>query len=207
MVEQSGRSTSRRDFLVKAGMGGVALGLLNAGKALAFMAPTVPNLEGPFHRKNAPFRKVLAGPGEPGDRLVIRGRVLDTDGKPLKGAVVDVWQANQAGHYDNDGSSPDPAPDEFHLRGQMKTDAAGNYEFESIVPGRYDMGPGQKRPSHIHYIVTCPGFVPLTTQLYFKGDPYIANDPFVRPELIIDLAKRGTVHHGTFDVVLARPVN
>ena len=206
-------SFSRRRFLLTGG-GTALMWLLGSSAAMAFVRPTVPNLLGPFHRKGAPYRTKLNTANEPGTPLVIQGKVTDQNGKPLAGAIVDVWQADDDGHYDNDDEAHPPSPNTFKLRGQMKTDANGGYAFESIVPGRYDMEPGKKRPSHIHYIVSQPGFVPLTTQLYFKGDPYLSADPFVKPSLIIDLAKTAPNaqfpkghQSGTFNIVLVRPAN
>ncbi|MBC7541323.1 MAG: carboxypeptidase regulatory-like domain-containing protein [Candidatus Sericytochromatia bacterium] len=204
---------SRRRFLVTGG-GTALLWLLGTSAAMAWVRPTVPNILGPYHRKGAPYRTKLNTANEPGKPLIIKGLVTDTNGKPVAGAVVDVWQADDGGHYDNDDAAHPPSANTFKLRGQMKTDASGRYEFETIVPGQYDMEPGVKRPSHIHYIVTQPGFVPLTTQLYFKADPHLAADPFVRPSLIIDLAKRPANaqfpkghQSGTFNIVLQRPAN
>ncbi len=203
---------TRRRFVL-AGLGSIALGLMAAMPALAWIKPTEPNVLGPYHRKGAPFRTQLAAANEPGERLIIRGRVLDTDGRPLKGAVVDVWQADAKGRYDNDDAAHPPDPSTYKLRGQMKTDAQGRYEYETIVPGNYG-DPGEVRPKHIHYIVSQPGYVPLTTQLYFKGDRYLANDPFVRKSLIIALQRQAPTARqakgtavGTFDIVLARPAN
>ncbi|MDB5096748.1 MAG: hypothetical protein JWM80_1169 [Cyanobacteria bacterium RYN_339] len=199
-------TNSRRQFITT-GLGTAALWALGATQALAWTKPTVPQVLGPYHRKGAPWKTRLVEAGEPGQALQIRGRVLDTNGKPLKGAVVDVWQADDHGHYDNDDDNHPPDPDHFHLRGQMRTDANGNYAFDSILPGLYEMSPGVMRPRHIHYIVSCPGFVPVTTQLYFEGDPWIAQDPFARPSLVIKLQKAGAGLAGVFDIVLAKPAN
>lgn len=152
-------------------------------------APTEANIEGPYYRAGAPFRTKLAD-GLRGDPLKIAGRVLSPDGTPLAGAIVDVWQADRDGDYDLKS-------DAFVLRGRIRADAEGRYAYETIMPGQYDLGEA-KRPAHIHYKVSAEGHAKLTTQLYFKGDPWLARDPFARDSLIIDKTT------GTFDIVLAK---
>jgi protocatechuate 3,4-dioxygenase beta subunit len=183
---------TRRAFLGAAGTVAAAalLGarLQDARKPLA---PTEDNIEGPFYRKNAPFRSKLAD-GIKGAPLVISGRVLTPGGNPLRDAVVDVWHADGAGDYDNNS-------DNFFLRGRIRTDKEGLYRIETVMPGQYDLGEA-KRPAHIHYKVTADAHRTLTTQLYFKDDPWIPRDPFVRKSLIIELKKDS----GTFDIVLSK---
>jgi protocatechuate 3,4-dioxygenase beta subunit len=131
-----------------------ALPLLKADARADECRPTERNAEGPFHRKGAPWRTRLCGQDEPGEPLVISGRVIDAQTcQPLKGVTVDVWQANAAGRYDNDDPSNQPDPDKFFLRGQMKTDKDGRYSFETVVPGNYAAGRAM-RARHIHYIIT-----------------------------------------------------
>jgi protocatechuate 3,4-dioxygenase beta subunit len=132
--------------------------------------PTTSDILGPYYRANAPFRSDLTVPGDPGTILNYKGVVQDDDCKPLANAVVDVWQANAGAVYD--GSSAD-----FRYRGRFETGAGGAYAFRSIKPGWYLNG-AQYRPAHIHFRVTKPGYTELITQLYFQGDPYIANDPW-----------------------------
>ncbi len=157
---------------------------------------------GPFHIKNAPSRNVLADPLEPGKRLKIKGRVLDVDCKPLAGAMLDVWHADDRGEYGTDTTT-------YKLRGQMVTAADGSYELETILPGAYRLG-SSFRPRHVHFIASQPGFVPLTTQLYFAGDPQLPpNDPCSDcasddASLVIALTEDSGIMHGTFDIVLAR---
>jgi protocatechuate 3,4-dioxygenase beta subunit len=162
------------------------------------------DVEGPFHVEGAPERTVLAGPEEPGNRLLIEGTVYGPDcGDGLAGVLLDVWHADADGNYHD-------AADDYRLRGQMMTDADGRYSFETIIPGRYPLG-GSTRPAHIHFMVSKPGFAPLTTQLYFAGDPFLKpNDPCGSgcnsgdPTLIIDLADRtdGEGAQGVFDIIL-----
>lgn len=162
------------------------------------------DVEGPFHVEDAPERTVLAGPNEPGERLMIEGTVYGPDcSDGLAGVLLDVWHADADGNYHD-------AADDYRLRGQMMTDADGRYSFETIIPGRYPLG-GSTRPAHIHFMVSKPGFTPLTTQLYFAGDPFLKpNDPCGNgcnsgdPTLIIDLAERANDAgmQGVFDVVM-----
>lgn len=159
--------------------------------------------EGPYYIPGAPLRRTLAGPKEPGDRIVIRGTVLGPDCRiPLAGALLDVWQADAAGRYHGEN-------EEYRLRGQVRTDRQGRYEFETVRPGNYDLGDGL-RPAHIHFTVTHPAHRPVTTQLYFRGDPHLApNDPCGRgcnsddPDRIVDLAPEKGVLAARFDVKLA----
>lgn len=168
--------------------------------------PTGSDVEGPFHLDGAPQRAVLADADEPGERIMIEGTILGPDCRtPVAGANLDVWHADADGNYHDDRT-------EYRLRGQTQTDAGGRYRFETIMPGRYPLG-GSTRPAHIHFIVTKPGFTPLTTQLYFAGDPFLSpNDPCGDgcnsgdSTLIIDMASgEGEIsRQGVFDIVLRR---
>jgi len=208
---------SRRTFLHR---GAVMLGgALLAGPAFAAKRdcrPTESDILGPFYRFGAPFRTRLAGPDEPGNRLILTGTVFGSDCRtPLPGALVEVWQANNAGQYDTNKPGNFTEASTFHLRGMLYTNAQGRYEIETIVPGRYPIPPnlpglekyaGLARPAHIHFRVMESLHVPVTTQLYFKGDPFIANDPWAghKPPLAIELEQEGNLRRGVFDIVLAR---
>ena len=171
---------------------------------------------GPFYRFSAPFRSRLAGPDEPGDRLVLTGTVFSSDCRtPLRGALIEVWQANHAGLYDTNKPGNFTEATTFHLRGMLYTNEKGQYEIETIVPGRYPVPPnlpglekyaGLTRPAHIHFRVMESLHVPVTTQLYFKGDPFLANDPWAghKQTLAIELKRDGNILRGVFDIVLAR---
>jgi protocatechuate 3,4-dioxygenase beta subunit len=168
---------------------------------------TEDNIQGPFYRKLAPFRAKVTPPLEAGTVLLITGRVwaLDTR-KPLE-AVIDIWQANAAGRYDNDDRKNPPDPEVFVNRARLRTDEQGRYEFESIHPGAYKDG-SMWRPPHIHYRVQAAGYRTLITQLYFEGDPHQAGDAFIKKELIIKLEKQkkgeAEYERGVFDIVLAK---
>ncbi len=140
--------------------------------------------------------------------MLITGRVWGVDTrKPLANARLDIWQANAKGRYDNDDPRNPPKKDVFLNRARVVTDETGAYEFETVHPGPYQIGPKEWRPSHIHYLIAAPGYKPLVTQLFFKGDPHNKTDAFIKDSLIIDLATRkigdAAIEVGTFDVVLA----
>ena len=151
---------------------------------------TVGNAEGPYYKSGAPERTVLVEPGMTGTRLVLTGQVLRTDCQPVAGALLDFWQANDKGEYDNSG---------YTLRGRQFADAMGRYRLETVVPGRY---PG--RAVHIHVKVSAPGGPVLTTQIYFQGEPGNENDALIQPSLIVPLTDAaGGGKAATFDVVLS----
>jgi len=158
----------------------------------------VTNIIGPAYRKGAPFRTRLCAPDEPGRPLTMQGRIVDAATcKPLAAAVLDVWQVNEAGDYDMDS-------DAFRLRGKIKADALGRYAFDTIVPVPYG-----RRPKHIHYLVTQPGYESRITQVYFEGDDRNATDRYVKKELIIATTEhagdpRTGARLGTLDVALER---
>jgi protocatechuate 3,4-dioxygenase beta subunit len=152
------------------------------------------NIEGPFYKEGAPPKSDLTENGMPGVRLTISGSVLGLTCEPLAGALIDVWQADDAGAYDAVG---------FILRGTLNADAEGHYSVKTIIPGHYLNG-NQFRPAHIHVKVSAPGFVLLTTQLYIEGDPYNDIDPFIKDSLIMTLTDLpGGEKAATFNFVLA----
>jgi catechol 1,2-dioxygenase len=177
---------------------------------------TEADIIGPFYRFGAPFRSRLVDASEPGERLVVTGTVLSSDCRtPVPGALIEVWQANHAGVYDTGKPGNFTEVTSFHLRGMMYTNERAQYEIETVMPGRYPVPPnlpglekyaGLTRPAHIHFRVIDSLHVPVTTQLYFKGDPYIAGDPFAsqKSTLAIDLRQDGTRRRGVFDIVLGR---
>ena len=219
-ILNSNRSISRRKLLLRTATA-TAGGLLAVpATALAQQClPTAANVLGPFYRAAAPARAKLADPGETGEVLVVSGTVYGPDCRtPLPGALLDVWQANSAGLYDIDKPANLTDRTQFRLRGRLLTDAQGRYEIETIVPGRYPIPPGlpgleqyagRMRPAHIHFIVMHPLYGPLTTQLYFKGDPYLSQDPWAKPSLAIELRSKALDKtkrlEGTFNIVLAAP--
>jgi catechol 1,2-dioxygenase len=208
---------TRRNFLnASAALAGGAIITGPVSIARAACMPTENDILGPFYRFGAPFQTRLAGPDEPGDRLTVTGTVFSADCQtPLPGALIEVWQANKAGLYDTGKPGNFTEITAFHLRGMMYTNEKGQYAIETIMPGRYPIPPnlhglekyaGLTRPAHIHFRVMESLHVPLTTQLYFKGDPFLANDPWAghKQTLAIDLKSDGQIKRGVFDIVLAR---
>ena len=207
---------SRRCFLHGgAVMLGGALLAVPAFGATGECRVTEAEILGPYYRFGTPFQTRLAGPDEPGDRLILTGTVFSSDCRtPVPGALIEVWQANSAGLYDTSKPGNFTEVSSFRLRGMMYTNEKGGYEIETIVPGRYPVPPnlpglekygGITRPAHIHFRVMDSLHVPLTTQLYFKGDPFLANDPWAgrKNTLAIDLEQDGQRRRGVFDIVLA----
>jgi protocatechuate 3,4-dioxygenase beta subunit len=120
--------------------------------------------------------------GEPlGERITVTGRVLDTDGRPIRGALVEVWQANAAGRYKHDvDQHPAPLDPNFSGAGRCLTDDDGRYRFVTIKPGAYPWGNHENawRPAHIHFSLFGRQFTErLVTQMYFPGDPLFPFDP------------------------------
>jgi protocatechuate 3,4-dioxygenase, beta subunit len=120
--------------------------------------------------------------GEPlGERIVVSGRVLDCDGRPISNTLVEVWQANAAGRYAHAvDRHPAPLDPNFTGAGRCLTDADGNYRFVTVKPGAYPWGnhPNAWRPAHIHFSLFGRAFEDrLVTQMYFPGDPLFAYDP------------------------------
>ena len=143
---------------------------------------------GPFHVDGAPEMANGSsisrdGKGQP---CVVRGRVLDLEGKPIGGARLDIWQTSDDGFYDVQQPDLQPA---MNLRGVFRTDADGGYTLRTVTPCAYPIptdGPvGQLleglgrhpyRPAHIHFIVAADGFDPVTTHIFVAADPYLGSD-------------------------------
>lgn len=151
-------------------------------------APTLRQTEGPFFTPNSPERLSLVEQGMKGQALELSGLVLTRACKPVAGALLDFWQADADGAYDNTG---------FRLRGHQFADDAGRYRLRTIVPARYGF-----RTPHIHVKVQAANRPVLTTQLYFPDQPGNRRDPIFRPELVMRTAKAGAGTQGRFDFVL-----
>jgi protocatechuate 3,4-dioxygenase beta subunit len=146
---------------------------LMASPAFAQQAPTNSQTEGPYFKPNSPETTSLVQDGMPGTLLTITGQVLSPDGQPVANALLDFWQADASGNYDNAG---------YTLRGHQFTDENGNYTLTTIVPGLY---PGRTR--HIHVKVQAPGSSVLTTQLYFPDEPGNSRDGIFDPSLVLNI--------------------
>jgi protocatechuate 3,4-dioxygenase beta subunit len=150
--------------------------------------PTPSQTEGPFFTPRSPKRTSLLESGIEGTRLVVTGMVLTRGCQPVPNALVDFWQCDHAGDYDNSG---------YRLRGHQFTDAKGVYRLETIVPGLY---PGRTR--HIHVKVQAPRQPILTTQLYFPDERRNDRDRIFDPELLMKVTRSGAGRQGRFDFVL-----
>lgn len=191
-------NVSRRSILTRMIALPAALALAaRPSRAEEACAATEADFRGPMYLAGAPRRSVLAGPKEPGERLLIRGTIFGSDCRtPLPRTLLDVWQADARGEYHW-------KDEDYRLRGQLLTNERGGYEIATIKPAGYS-----GRPAHIHFTIAAPGHVPLTTQLYFKGDPRLDHDVCGSacksddPHRIVELAKEANGLSGTFDVVL-----
>lgn len=128
-------------------------------------------------------RRDPAGPAPQGEPIVIAGRVTDEAGRPVRKALLEVWQANHWGKYEHpDDITQAPLDPNFKGWGRMLTDADGRYRFRTIKPGAYP-NPGYDnwmRPPHIHYSILAAGLMQrLITQLYFPGEPLNDIDPIL----------------------------
>jgi protocatechuate 3,4-dioxygenase, beta subunit len=157
--------------------------------------------------------------GEPaGQRILLTGRVMDEDGKPVVNTLIEIWQANAAGRYhhavDQHNTPLDP---NFFGKGQLLTDDEGRYQFKTIKPGAYPWRnhPNAWRPAHVHFSLFGPAIsTRLVTQMYFPGDPLLPYDPIfngirdeaARQRLIARFDWNTTVPEQalgfTFDIVL-----
>jgi protocatechuate 3,4-dioxygenase beta subunit len=150
--------------------------------------PTLAQTEGPYFKPNTPERVSLIEEDVDGTKLVIAGQVMFTDCRPVNRALLDFWQADSGGEYDNRG---------YQLRGHQFTDASGKYRLETVVPGRY---PGRTR--HIHVKVQAPGDPVLTTQLYFPAEAQNRRDGIFDERLVMDVRDVGGGKEASFDFVL-----
>ena len=145
--------------------------------------------EGPFYKPNSPERTSLREPGISGTLLTVTGYVLSTRCQPIAHALLDFWQADGSGNYDNTG---------FRLRGHQYTDNQGRYALDTIVPGEY---PGRTR--HIHVKVQVPGKAELTTQLYFPGEARNDSDGIFSPALLMQVQQTNNGQLAMFNFVIA----
>lgn len=145
--------------------------------------PTGADIEGPYYLAGALETGTL-GPG----MLTLHGAVMDARCQPLPGALVDVWQADEAGAYADD-----------RYRAKQRAGADGGYEFQTTKPGNYLNG-SQYRPAHIHLKASAPGHRSLTTQLYFPDDPYNDIDPWFDAARLVSMESPSAAR---FDVILA----
>lgn len=192
----------RQEFILMSDTWGVSM-LVDAINSRRASGASENTVLGPFHVEGAPEYEMgtnicLDGKGEP---MVVRGRILDTEGRPVADAKIDVWQANDEGFYDvqQKGFQPD-----FNLRGVFRTGADGRYWFKGVKPKFYpvphdgpvgallvELGRHPFRPAHLHYIVSADGYDILTTHIFDPDDPYIESDAVfgVKESLLAEFVK------------------
>jgi protocatechuate 3,4-dioxygenase beta subunit len=188
---------TRRRFLLAAGSLTAAFGFARSGEAQD-LAPTpacdshgettLKQGEGPFFKPRSPERADLREQGQSGRPVDLSGLVLTRRCRPLAGAIVDLWHADDKGFYDNSG---------FRYRGHVLTGSDGAFRFRTIQPAVYT-----GRTRHYHFKVQAPGSRLLTTQLYFPNEPENRRDPVFRRELLMRVADAGDGVTARFDFVL-----
>lgn len=152
--------------------------------------PTPAQTEGPYFTPDSPLRAGLYEPGMAGTRLRVGGLALDTSCRPLANVLVDLWQCDAQGRYDNAG---------YRLRGHQFTDAQGRWQFETLLPGLY---PGRTR--HLHVKLQPRGGKILTTQLYFPNDAASnGRDRIFDKRLLMNTAGDAEQMIARYDFVLA----
>ena len=203
ILTEAGRmcSDKRQEFILFSDTLGVSMvvDLLSHRKPDGATESTV---FGPFHRLGAPELPAggnIAHLDKKGTPTLVSGRVLDLDGKPIAGALLDVWQAQSSGLYD----SQDESLSELHMRGKFRTDAEGRYLVRTVRPVHYPIpsdGPVGRmlratgrhpwRPAHIHFVVSAEGYEPVTTHIFDRTDEYLESDAVfaVKDSRICDFA-------------------
>ena len=150
--------------------------------------PTPEQIEGPYFKPNSPEQDDIVPPGAPGTPLTVSGYVFSVGCKPLANVLLDWWQADDAGAYDNVG---------YRFRGHQFTKEDGGFQLTTLHPGLY---PGRTR--HLHVKVQAPNQPILTTQLYFPGEPRNETDPIFDARLLMTVRQQGPGLEASFDFVL-----
>ncbi|MFE4858491.1 carbohydrate-binding protein [Streptomyces sp. NPDC056670] len=153
--------------------------------------PTIEQIEGPYFKPNSPLRTSLITDSTRGTRLTVTGYVFSRTCRPIAGALLDFWQADDNGDYDNTG---------YTFRGHQFSTAQGAFSLTTIVPGLY---PGRTR--HIHVKLQSPGQPIITTQLYFPGEPRNNTDTIFDARLLMNVRQAGPAREATYDFVLDAP--
>ncbi|MGW1523068.1 dioxygenase family protein [Streptomyces sp. NPDC002159] len=220
---------TRQEFILLSDVLGVSM-LVETVNGHHTAGVTRSTVLGPFHVSASPVRELgdsidLVGDGEP---CVVSGRVLDEDGTPLPGAVLDVWQADAEGYYDVQRPDLRPAG---NGRGLFTADSEGRFRFRTCVPAPYPIptdgpvgellratGRQPHRPAHIHFIATADGHEPVTTHIFVGGSDHLDSDavfavkrslvkdfaPTDDPSLAREFGVPNPFRHARFDLVLER---
>ena len=165
---------SRREFIKKTSLIAMAVSMPvlqscdEEGSAPTGCGTTT-DILGPFYKAGAPVREDIIPAHNMSTPLIVEGKVFGDCDKVLNNALVEIWNANESGEYDTS--------EDYSFRGSYQTGTDGLYRFKTIIPGRYLNG-ATYRPSHIHFRITAAGFQELVSQIYFKDDPFIDEDPW-----------------------------
>ena len=207
-MEETCRIANRPEIIVLSDTLGLSMMVVSLAQARAgtegkgAIEATEATVEGPFYWAGAPDLPLGAdiGEGVPGEPALYMGRVTDVDGKPLAGALLDVWSGDGEGKYDVQ-LSDEPT---MKARGRFRTDAEGRYWFWSILPAYYPIpddgtvgkmmratGRSIYRPGHLHVMVSAQAHVPLTTHLFIASSPYLHEDAVFgkRDSLVVETDK------------------
>jgi protocatechuate 3,4-dioxygenase beta subunit len=150
--------------------------------------PTITQTEGPYFKPDAPLKRDLSADRPGGEKMILAGLVLDRSCQPVAKALVQIWQADETGAYDNKG---------FTLRGHQYSDERGRWWFTTIVPAAY---PGRTR--HIHAKVQRPGGRVLTTQLYYPNEPLNRRDGLFDQRLLMRISDASDGKFARYDFVV-----
>ncbi len=182
-----------------------------ARKPLVLLPHTLSEITGPVYGHNdiseTDSDLTRQHPGEPlGERIIVTGRVLDDNGRPVPRTLIEIWQANAAGRYFHDcDNHPAPLDPNFTGAGRILTDENGVYRFTTIKPGAYPWKNHDNawRPAHIHFSLFGPAFATrLVTQMCFPGDPLMAFDPIFQ-SIPDERARQRLI--SSFDLPTTRP--
>jgi protocatechuate 3,4-dioxygenase beta subunit len=180
-------------------------------RPLVILPHTLSEITGPVygHERIGPLDNDLTRQheGEPlGERIIVHGRVLDGDGRPVQGSLIEIWQANAAGRYAHAGDRhPAPLDPNFTGAGRCLSDDEGRYRIITVKPGAYPWKnhPNAWRPAHIHFSLFGRAFTQrLITQMYFPGDPLFYQDPIFQ-SVRDEKARRRMI--ATFDLETTEP--
>jgi protocatechuate 3,4-dioxygenase beta subunit len=206
---------SRRSFLLGM-LAGLPLAIFS--RVLRAGQPTPPETEGPFYPlypqkdKDFDLTQVQGRPGQARGRVItIQGLVLDTEGRAIEDATVELWQANAAGRYRHP-SDRNTAPLDPNFQGWaiVKSGREGRFQFRTIFPGSYPASAEWMRPPHIHFKVSKRGFAGLTTQMYFPGQKLNDSDLLLMQKSDAEAARmiatraEDTVETYVYQIVLAK---